>query len=457
MTPSRLNVEGQTLWRGDAHYEEARRDAVWNEKKPDRFPEMIVTVASDLDVIKAVKFALLQRMKIAVRAGGHSWVGSPIRDGGMLIDLSRLREISIEPKALIARVQPAVTSGELASALGGHRLAFPVGHCASVSMSGYLLAGGLGWNARTWGPACFSVQSVDIVTADGQPVTADEHHNADLFWAARGAGPGFFGVATRFQLRVYELPKVIKTSLYVYPLAEVENLIDWTAGLVPQLPSNVEMQMALASAFPGSPAGPAGKIVALTATAFAESEDEATASLSTLETYPALGNALIRAPMQPSSFKALHETNARLLPDKHRFSADALWSSESVATLVPLLAEQIVRAPSTQSLVMVPLAPPRANGAIPPDAALSMRDKTFILCYAVWENAADDQANETWLRQTVDALEKHITGHYIAEAALDASASRSIRSFAAPNWEKLQALKLKHDPKAVFHTFLGLE
>jgi FAD/FMN-containing dehydrogenase len=119
----------------------------------------------------------------------------------MLIDLSRLHDISIEPRSRIARVQPAVTGGELASALGEHRLAFPVGHCASVPMSGYLLAGGQGLNAGTWGPACFSIQSVNVVTADGQLVTADERHNADLFWAARGAGPGFFGVATRFQLR----------------------------------------------------------------------------------------------------------------------------------------------------------------------------------------------------------------------------------------------------------------
>jgi hypothetical protein len=122
MTASRLKVEGQTLWRGDTRYEEARRSAVWNEKKPDRFPEMIVTVASELDVVKAVGFALFHKMKIAVRAGGYSWVGSPIRDGGMLIDLSRLHDISIEPRSRIARVQPAVTGGELASALGEHRL-----------------------------------------------------------------------------------------------------------------------------------------------------------------------------------------------------------------------------------------------------------------------------------------------------------------------------------------------
>jgi len=456
MTRPRLKVEGRTLWRGDDYYEEARRSAIWNEKKPDRFPEMIVTVASELDVIKVVKFAVLHRMKIAVRAGGHSWVGSSIRDGGVLIDLSQLREISIEPKSRIAWVQPAVTGGELASALSEHGLAFPVGHCASVPMGGYLLAGGAGWNTGTWGPACFSIQSVDVVTADGQLVTADERQNADLFWAARGAGPGFFGVATRFRLRVYGLPKVIKTSLYAYPLTEVESLVDWAAEFVPEPPSSVEVQVVLASAFPGLPARPAGKVVGVSATAFAESEDEAAASLSALETYPALGKALMRAPMQPSSFKALHATNGKLLPERRRFSADAFWSSESIATLVPLLAEQIVRAPSIQSLVMAPFFPPRASGGTLPDAAFSMRDKTFILCYAIWKKAIDDQANESWFRQTVEGMEKHITGHYIAEAALDVSSSRSIRSFAAPNWEKLQALKRKHDPNAVFHTFLGL-
>lgn len=244
---ARIDTEGPALWHGDAGYEHARRSAVWNEKKPSRFPDVIVTVASDQGVIKAVKFARSNRMKIAVRAGGHSWCGSPVRDGGILIDLSRLREVSIDLISRTATVRPAVTGGEFARALAKHGLAFPVGHCGSVPMSGYILSGGLGWNIGAWGPACFSMQRLDVVTPEGQLVTADDHENTEFFWAARGAGPGFFGVATRFRLRVYPLPRVIKTSTYLYPLTEVEPLSHWAEEIVPSLPPTVEMRLLLAT------------------------------------------------------------------------------------------------------------------------------------------------------------------------------------------------------------------
>jgi len=134
----------------------------------------------------------------------------------MLLDLSQLREVSIDPTSRTATLQPGVTSRELASALAEHELAFPVGHCGHVGLSGFLLSGGLGWNAGVWGPACLSITGVEVVTADGQLTWADEGRNAELFWAARGAGPGLCAVVTRFHLKLYPLPKAIVSSTYVY-------------------------------------------------------------------------------------------------------------------------------------------------------------------------------------------------------------------------------------------------
>lgn len=144
-------IEGDIVRRGDAGYESARQGTLWNGLKPDRFPELIVRVASQRDVAEAVALARSEGLRIAVRAGGHSWCGSPLRDGGMLIDLAALDRIHIDPNSATATVQPAVTGGALASELSRHGLAFPTGHCGSVALGGYLLSGGLGWNSGALG------------------------------------------------------------------------------------------------------------------------------------------------------------------------------------------------------------------------------------------------------------------------------------------------------------------
>jgi hypothetical protein len=109
-------------------------------------------------------------------------------------------------------IQPAVTGQELNRQLTPHGLAFPIGHCATVPLSGYLLSGGLGWNSNRWGPACFSVEAADLVTADSSLVTANREHHADLLWAIRGGGPGFFAVVTQYHLRLYPAPRAIVTG-----------------------------------------------------------------------------------------------------------------------------------------------------------------------------------------------------------------------------------------------------
>src|SRR5262245_35966530 len=145
-------LDGSVAWRGDRDYERISRRMLWNAWKPARFPGLIVCAASEHDVAAAVPFARSRGLKVAVRAGGHSWCGSPLREGGLLLDLSRLREVAIDSVARTATIQPGVSSRELTSALAEHELAFPVGHCGRVGLSGFLLSGGLGWNSGVWAP-----------------------------------------------------------------------------------------------------------------------------------------------------------------------------------------------------------------------------------------------------------------------------------------------------------------
>src|SRR5689334_21154144 len=192
------------VWQGDPAFDEAVYGRIFNARRPDRVPAAVALPRSDDDVIAAVQLAREWGLKIAVRSGGHSWAAWSVRDGALLIDMGRMRSIEYDADTGIAVVNPAVQGGhELTPFLDAHGRMFPGGHCASVGIGGFLLQGGQGWNSRYYGWGCESVVGIDVVTADGRPVHADEHENSDLLWAARGAGPGFFGVVTRFHLQTY--------------------------------------------------------------------------------------------------------------------------------------------------------------------------------------------------------------------------------------------------------------
>ena len=450
------NLDGSVVWRGDKDYEPTRRSMLWNERKPSRFPELIVTAASEEDVVGTVRFARSRGLKIAVRAGGHSWCGSPLREGGVLIDLSQLRELSVDPASRTARLQPGVTSRELASALAEHELAFPVGHNGHVGMSGFLLSGGLGWNSGQWGPACLSIRELEVVMADGRLVSADEDRNAELFWAARGAGPGFCGVVTRFHLRLYTLPKAITASTYIYTLEDSEDVSRWAAEARTALPPTVALTLLVATAPPELASEPDEKVVILTGTAFVDSWDEASRALALLDGCPVRDRCLLRQVNEPTSLDAVYDREDASWPAGHRYASDNLWSNADLTEVVARIREHVVRAPSPKSLVLVSMPPIPPQVAQLNETAFSMLGRTLVGCYSVWEDEADDEANIDWLRSAMEALEPLAVGHYVAETDLLADPSRPARSFSRDAWERLTTLRGRLDPQGIFHPYLGM-
>jgi FAD/FMN-containing dehydrogenase len=440
-------IDGIVVTAGAADYEATRQEMLWNELRPDRRPELIVRVASEADVVAAVQFAREHRIKIAVRGGGHSWCGAPLRDGGMLIDLARLKEVIVHPRTRTAMVQPVVSGRELSHRLAAHGLAFPYGHCSTVPLSGFVLSGGFGWNMGSWGPACFSLEAIDVVTAAGQLVRATEDQYADLLWAARGAGAGFFGVVTRFRLRLHPLPQRITTSTYVYPLACLGRLAAWMTEVSIALQPHVELALVVAGAAHGPVGEPACIVIA---TAFVETEAEATAALVPIERCPVLSECLAAERNQPTPFDALFDAMDRFFPQGHRYLADTFWSNDSAAQVLDGMKHVFETAPP-KSLLLCVSPPP--DGAPMPDAALSMAARTFVLCYAVWDDPANDAANQAWHRDTVVALEPVSVGHYIGESDIVATPARAARSFAPANWSRLQALRRQYDPEGLFHGY----
>ncbi|MBV8053673.1 MAG: FAD-binding oxidoreductase, partial [Deltaproteobacteria bacterium] len=292
----RSRVTGAITTADDSHYERLRRSMVWNQLVPQRHPRIIVQAANENAVAEAVRYARSNGMKVAVRGGGHSWAGLSLCDDSLLIDLGRLKNVSLDRDARIAVIQPAVTSRDFNRRLAAEGLAFPVGHCPTVPMSGFLLNGGIGCNFNAWGPSCLSIEAARVVTAEGNLVVASAEENEDLLWAVRGAGPGFFGVVTEYTLQVFPAPGAIMTSNYYYPLELAAELGGWVGGIARELPKQVELTIFL-SAAPASIADSCkasrGWVCSISATAFAESMGAAASMLKPLDSCPLAAKCLL--------------------------------------------------------------------------------------------------------------------------------------------------------------------
>jgi len=434
---------GRALARGEEGYEEARRAAVWNGRTAERYPDLVVQAEDERDLIAAVSLARERGWKIGVRSGGHSWAGNHVRDGGLLLDVSRLDAVEVDREAKTAVVGPGVRGNELLEALLPQGLFFPAGHCPGVALGGYLLQGGFGWNGRVHGPACMSVEAIDVVTADGGLVRADEQQNADLLWAARGAGPGFFGVVARFHLRLYEAPGHIANGVYLYPIEVLEEVFSWAREVGPRVAREMEMMVFIHRDAAGEPE------IAVTGPVLAPSAERAAEALALLEACPARSRAKAAAPNVPVRMADLYAAAHASYPDGSRYAVDNMWTHASAAELLPGLrriAETIPEAPSHMLWMNWGPSPER------PDMAYSVEDDTYIAVYGVWEDPEDDAANVAWAAERMGEMAHLSSGIQLADENL---AARPARFAAERNMARLDELRTRHDPEGIFHPWMG--
>jgi FAD/FMN-containing dehydrogenase len=244
------DLAGKTFRRGEQGYEAARRLTCRNVNVPDRFPDIIVQAENEKDVMAAVRLANANKWAIGVRSGGHSWSCNHVRDGGMLLDVSRLNAVTIDPHEMRAMVGPGCRGNQVNNLLAAQKLFFPIGHCEGVGLGGFLLQGGFGWHSRATGVACESVLAIDYVDAEGKLCHASASENAEMYWAARGAGPGFFGVITRFYLKLCRRRKVIGAKLAFYTADHLEEIVRWTHRVGPQVPLSIELMFMVSRCIP---------------------------------------------------------------------------------------------------------------------------------------------------------------------------------------------------------------
>ena len=193
----RGSVAGSVALPGEPGYDEAR--TLWNAMV-DRRPALVVRAANAADVVAAVRFARDHDLLLGVRSGGHQIAGLAVADAAMLLDLSQMRAISVDPEARTARVEPGATLAEVDAATQAHGLAVPMGINSTTGIAGLTLGGGFGWTSRKLGMTVDNLRAAEVVTADGETVRASAGENPDLFWAIRGGG-GNFGVVTALRVR----------------------------------------------------------------------------------------------------------------------------------------------------------------------------------------------------------------------------------------------------------------
>jgi FAD/FMN-containing dehydrogenase len=450
----RRACKGTVTATGEPAFEERVFGGLWNRLLAERAPQIVVVPNDEQDVIAAIRFARENRLKVVVRGGGHNWCQPTLRNGGLLIDLKNFGQvISIDVPARKAVVQPIISNRDIQKALNAKGLAYPSGHCPQVKLSGYLLGGGMSWNQGVWGYGNESLEAVELVTAEGELITASEGDHADYYWAARGAGYGFFGVATRYHLKLYPLPKAIHTVSYYYSLDEAPAVAGWLGEMAGKLLPSVELSFLLLTAPPelqDKATAHGGKVSLVSATVFAESAEEAKAALQPLEGCPAMGKCLLRTPAKPVVFEDLFDASGALWPEGLRNRVKAIFSNADPGELVQAVSRHMAKAPSPITLILFAIFTGPNVPAPLPNAALSLSARIYGGPWTMWQNAADDEANTTWHQELVALMKPHIAGYYIGETDPVAIPSEATGAFSPASWKHLADLRDKYDPHRVF-------
>lgn len=434
------------FFRGADGYEAARRETVWNDILPQRFPDVIVQACNTDDVVATIRYARAQGHQVGIRSGGHSWTASHLRDGGVLLDVSRLDHCDVDTDRMTARVGPGKVASVFANELDAQGLFFPAGHCEGIRLGGYLLQGGYGWNSKVLGPACESVLGLEVVTADGDTLYCDPQQHADLYWAARGSGPGFFGVVTSFTLRLHRRPRVLGTCLYMYPVEVADEVFGWGRSISAEIDDRVELQILTSRNAPE--AGPDVPTITIASPVFADSEDDAAKALSILGSCPVIDRATAGVPYMPTTLANWYAAVMMKYPAGHRYSVDNMFTSASADELLPGIRTIIETLPPHPSHFVFAGWKPSADRA---EMVYGVEDEIYLGLYTAWHDPADDERYRDWAPSNMAAMSHLATGISLADENL---VGRPATFIAEPNMARLREVRAAYDPDGMFHSWL---
>jgi FAD/FMN-containing dehydrogenase len=452
----RTAVEGDVVTASDETYHEAR--AVWNGRI-DRYPAAIVTVTSTDDVAAAIRFAREHDRQIAVRGGGHHVTGSAVVDDGIVIDCSALTDVAVDPSAQTVRVGAGVRVSDVLSATQEHGLAIPCGSAAHNGVAGSTLGGAIGWARRSHGLGVDGLRSVELVTVDGETVTASETEREDLFWGVRGGGANF-GVVTSFEFDCFELGPEVAVAQVAYPAPDIDATTDLLGSYreyVADAPEEVT-SMAIRTAVPPLPFVPVefhGAPIVMFYAVYAGDAAEGEAVLEPLRTVgePAM-DLSGRMP-----FMAVHEIANELFPTGNRYSWHSLYADELSDDLVERVAEAGRTSPGPEAGLTVWHMGGAVSDVSADETAYAWRDAPFLVSIdAGWRDPAADEAHLSWAESIWDDLresEATLEGFYPGFPGFVTGEERARMAY-GDNLARLAELKAEYDPENLLHSNLNV-
>jgi FAD/FMN-containing dehydrogenase len=435
----RKDFKDRVIAPGDTDYDKARTVFYGGV---DRHPAVIIKVADANDVSRVVNLARETGLELAVRSGGHSSAGHSVSEGGIVTDLSNMKDLQIDPKSRTAWAETGLTAGEFTNAAAAHGLAIGFGDTGSVGIGGITLGGGVGYLVRKYGLTIDSLLAAEIVTADGQIRHVDEQTHPDLFWAIRGGG-GNFGVATRFKFRLYEVPNVVGGML-VLP-ATPETIAGFVAAseAAPEELSGIGNVM-FAPPMPFLPAEAHGKLIIM---AFLVYEGEAEAGGRALAPFRALATPLADM-LKPMSYPEIYP------PEEGEYHPVAASRTMFVDKIDLPVAKTIVDHLQT-STAMMKVAQLRVLGGamarVPVDATAFAHRKSKIMVNiaALYENPEEKATHEAWVADFASALLQSDSGAYVNFIS-DEGEDRIRAAYPGSTWDRLAAVKARYDPTNLF-------
>lgn len=438
-------LRGKLIRSGDPDYEEARK--VYNAMI-DRKPALIARCVDVADVIAAVNFARAQKLAVAVRGGGHSGPGLGVVDDGLVIDLSEMKGIRIDPKERTARVEGGCVWGEVDHAAAAFGLATPSGFISSTGVGGLTLGGGIGYLSRALGLTIDNLLGVDMVLADGSFVTASADENPDLFWAVRGGG-GNFGVVTSFLYKLSPI-SVVYGGPMLWPLDQAQELLPFWRDFILNAPENINGWFGLATV-PPAPPFPAEHhlekmcLIVWCYTGPLDQAEEAFKPIRAFGSGPAIDFAgPVPWPALQSLFDALYPAGLQWYW-KADFFTDL---SDKVIDLHTKYGAQLPTMHSTMHLYPINGAAHRPSSS---DTAFSFRDANFAeVIVGVSPDPSDDERMIQWARDYWMALHPYSAGGGYINMMMD-EGEDNVRAAYRENYARLAQIKAKYDPDNLFH------
>ncbi|MEA2573102.1 MAG: hypothetical protein QOH93_400 [Chloroflexia bacterium] len=438
------NLSGELVLPGDTDYETTRRS--WN-KAYDCHPVGIVRCRSTADVVQAVRFATENHLPVGVRSGGHSASGLCIVEDGVVVDLSLMNGMSIDPERRTARVGPGITWGEYTKQAAEHGLATPGGDSSTVGVGGLTLGGGIGWLVRKYGMTIDHLISAEVVTADGQVLTASETEHPDLFWAIRGGG-GNFGIITSFEFSLVPLGLVLGGMM---AFAADPSILTSYLRLAAQAPEELStiLMMILAPPMPMIPSEYHGKPVILLTFCYAGDPQEGQQAIAPLRGLGTPITQMVQPMPYPVIFQLSAEATASRPASVRSHFLDGLDDSTAAA-----LVEHLDRAASRQGLIQFRVLGGAMSRPSSDSTAFGHRDKPYMVTLInAWMGAPADAAqvaqHRAWTEQAWHLLQPHSTGAYVNFLG-DEGDEAIHQAYPPATYARLAEIKQRYDPTNLF-------